>query len=1487
MKKIFYTLCFVLLWVAFSHAAMGPLTQSTTNPLYFEDTDGNIVVLTGFHTWASLSDIDDQPFTWSTFLSELLAYDMNVTKLWAVDVPNSCTEVSSPHRWSRAASCTPGVDCATDGLAKFDFDTFDATYFSRLATRVSSLQDSGIYAIVMLFDGWGIQYCSASGSDGFPYRSTNNINSVSIATDLEPYTTTDTTILNYQKAYIEKVYDTIKPYNNVLFEICNECGSGSTAWQEELISYLSAYMVSEGKVFPIGMTYQFGLSEGEDATLDASDADWVSYGEGQTTNWTNPAIETGDKVSVLDTDHVGAWTLTEEWQWRAFTRGHNPIDMQSGMQATDATFPANKRALKGIRKYIDKMDMSAVIPKTSTSGSNSCSSGYMLYDDGEEYLCFRNSTSGNLVITPSGSGTIYTVEIYNPATQAISSPADITGGAASTISLGTGEEGMVVYLKKKDEEQPPGNEVTAADCNLNSVRTAIGSASRGWTVKIPAGECDWNDTLALSFPIKLQGEGAGTTNITYTGSNQSAGWTGYWLIHFNATAPSSDAPYTLDISGMTLDGANKIGLIAVRNKVKPWDMEHPIKYRIHDMIINNPVKGGIVPGGDFMDTILIEGVVQGVIDSNTISGVPHFDIYGCDTTNGGIACWNVADWVPGNINLTTYVENNTITVNQSLAAQNSSGTWYYGGNLTTLGRGGAFVFRYNDITYASEAAYGTNGMFDNHGVQIYSGGSQDAAGYGHEVYGNKITVSGSITVNLMDASGGRNLDFYNNLISSGTVGNTLWESYEQSYLTGGTNACAGQPAVYACDKNSEWNNMSKTYIFKNLKNNTSELSVSVASDYGDFVPTLGTNYFTTGTGITCGSTVPTGSSTTGYAKWVTSQSCSDLSNIAIGKDPDTSKLITGKLYRYSGIAWVEYYAPAAYPHPYRGTDPGDTSPPTILTTSPPSTTACDDESPVDKTLTVTTNETANCAYCLSGDGCTSSSTYDSVLVAGGLMSTTGSLSHSQTLSALPCDASYTYYVSCRDTSSNQNKMIAPTEVAFTIAVASGDSTAPVLSNPLPAGTQYTCGVDVTLQVTATDETTPITCKYNTSDVAYASMSGTFDAPGGGSTPAISDSYPESNYETTGVALFYTGWLDEGGQSFNGDGNVLSSVRLYLAKRGTVTGNAVVKIYAHTGTYGSTGVPTGSALATSENIDVSTLSTGMALTTFTFTGANRITIEAGTKYFWTLYYTNGTDVSNCVVLGGDDVAPSHAGNSTYDESGWVAQSSKDRIFYVDTMSGTGGGVGTHTKVLSSPTCGASYIYYIRCTDGTNPNLSSQTATFTVLPRVTGRIEFEEGTNTSPMLELTDPAASGGYYVATTTANSGTSSHTVSAPSEGDYRIIINSYATDTGSDTIYFAKGTTTEYLCSLNPTGASNKYGTWVEQIMKCWNGTSWEEYQVALATEGNVFTFRGAKPNARLDYFYIEKRIDPPQPPTGKTYRIIGSGNTVIIGTGNTVIIE
>ncbi len=117
--------------------------------------------------------------------------------------------------------------------------------------------------------------------------------------------------------------------------------------------------------------------------------------------------------------------------------------------------------------------------------------------------------------------------------------------------------------------------------------------------------------------------------------------------------------------------------------------------------------------------------------------------------------------------------------------------------------------------------------------------------------------------------------------------------------------------------------------------------------------------------------------------------------------------------------------------------------------------------------------------------------------------------------------------------------------------------------------------------------------------------------------------------------------------------------MYYAS-GTPAYNLVAKLYAHTGTYGNGGTPTGNALATSAAV-TSGLSTTRALVTFTFSGAEQYEMAPNTAYFIIWQKVSG---DSTIYVTYDAISPAHAGNRSYYSSGLWYASSYDEYFYLN-------------------------------------------------------------------------------------------------------------------------------------------------------------------------------------------------------------------------------
>jgi hypothetical protein len=310
--------------------ATGPLRRTPANPRYFADSSGKIIYLTGSHTWSNLMDRGTLhpprvPFDYVAYIKWMVDENFNFMRLWTAELPDSANTddiyentVALPWKWLRTG---PGY--ANDGGLKFDLTKLDQSYFDRLRARIISAGENGIYVSVMLFNGYELQF-ETNPIDGDPYRDSSNINNINCPGNCP----TDSAqmsdaVWNIEKAYIEKIVDTVNDLDNVLYEVSNESGSPySDSWQANVISFVKRYEATKPKQHPIGMTFQW--RGGSDLTLYRSAADWISPGS-------HVPPSDGTKVIINDTDHAyGMGELLRDgapgeraWVWENFTSGNN------------------------------------------------------------------------------------------------------------------------------------------------------------------------------------------------------------------------------------------------------------------------------------------------------------------------------------------------------------------------------------------------------------------------------------------------------------------------------------------------------------------------------------------------------------------------------------------------------------------------------------------------------------------------------------------------------------------------------------------------------------------------------------------------------------------------------------------------------------------------------------------------------------------------------------------------------------------------------------------------------------------------------------------------------------------------------------------------------------------------------------------------------------------------------------------------------------
>lgn len=190
----------------------------------------------------------------------------------------------------------------------------------------------------------------------------------------------------------------------------------------------------------------------------------------------------------------------------------------------------------------------------------------------------------------------------------------------------------------------------------------------------------------------------------------------------------------------------------------------------------------------------------------------------------------------------------------------------------------------------------------------------------------------------------------------------------------------------------------------------------------------------------------------------------------------------------------------------------------------------------------------------------------------------------------------------------------------------------------------------------------IVIEYSTGGDASNNLSVSFTFAGGhAGNPSFFNGSSWTALGSGDITFYVNGLETSYGQSFVGDGGSISKAKFYINKTGAPTGIITARIHAHTGTYGTNSTPSGAPLATSDNVDVSSLPTSQSLIEFPF--STPLETVNGTQYVVTLHFTplNPTDTVN---VGCDTSAPTAAGNSSvFDNGRWFGDSDKDLVFYV--------------------------------------------------------------------------------------------------------------------------------------------------------------------------------------------------------------------------------
>lgn len=411
----------------------GPLRVHSGNRRYFADRTGKAVYLTGAHTWPNLVDIgpaDPPPrFDFDGYLDFLERYDHNFIRLWTWELTKWDTkqEKRVHTAWPQPFART-GPGTALDGKPKFDLAQFDPEYFGRLRRRVEAARRRGIYVSIMLFEGWGMQFCTDAWKM-HPFCPDNNVSGLGgeVAQGVDIHTLKHPAITAIQERYVRKVVDTVNDLDNVLYEISNENHPPSTEWQYHMIRLIHQYEQGKAQQHPVGMTFQY--KGGSNQTLFDSPAEWISPNrEGGYRD--DPPASDGRKVILNDTDHLWGIGGNRAWVWKSFLRGMNPLfmDPYDGVvlgKPADPRWEPVRKALGHTLRLSRRLDLAAMAPQDALA-----STGYCLAttaEQKEDFVVYLPKGGEATVDLAAARGPL-AIQWLNPDTGALRSGGKIEGG---------------------------------------------------------------------------------------------------------------------------------------------------------------------------------------------------------------------------------------------------------------------------------------------------------------------------------------------------------------------------------------------------------------------------------------------------------------------------------------------------------------------------------------------------------------------------------------------------------------------------------------------------------------------------------------------------------------------------------------------------------------------------------------------------------------------------------------------------------------------------------------------------------------------------------------------------------------------------------------------------------------------------------------------------------------------------------------------------
>ncbi len=448
-----------LLLLAMSPPAWAePTTVCPSNPHYFQYQGKPILLITSDQHYGAVIDRD---FDYAKFLNYLADNGMNLTRIYPggyFEAPDEfiADNPLGPHPgrqilpWARSTEPGAHPDLAEPGQPsyKFDLDKWNPEYFARLKAYVELARQKDIIVEIAFFNAmyevsWPLM----------PLFHRNNLNNVGHyeGKDFWLFTTAgprNADVMERQEAYIAKITRELNPYDNVIFDICDEPelwqpkGTDAVSW---IVAMKDAFLGAESKLpkkHLLGQTVRGGASPtlSSESWCEWLPTEYITYSEEALAGdyvWNKPivvvetawynALNIGNGYKDVDSVRLETWEfMVGGGAGHINLNGEYYHGQETGGNDTHTGIVPQKKVLRDFLNSFDYIRMRRVTDFSVSAGARAS----VLGENGRQYalyIChsqlknhsFWVGTPGNyqdeitLHTVPAGT---YKMEWIDPAT---------------------------------------------------------------------------------------------------------------------------------------------------------------------------------------------------------------------------------------------------------------------------------------------------------------------------------------------------------------------------------------------------------------------------------------------------------------------------------------------------------------------------------------------------------------------------------------------------------------------------------------------------------------------------------------------------------------------------------------------------------------------------------------------------------------------------------------------------------------------------------------------------------------------------------------------------------------------------------------------------------------------------------------------------------------------------------------------------------------